>query len=130
MFDETWKWAGVFRQIPLNIGTDWHNITVEAKKLADDLVYWETQKDMNLLEQSVRLHHRLVMIHPFINGNGRHARLASDIFLFSHDQTLPIWPDKVLIEKTEIRKEYIEALQAADKSDYQPLLIFTKKLIK
>lgn len=131
MFNKTWKWAGKFRIKNYNIGVDWHNVQQEIKMLIDDLVFWEEKsKDINLFEQSVRIHHRLVKIHPFVNGNGRHARLVSDIFLFFHNHKLPIWPDKNLIEETNIRKEYIKALQSADKGNYKLLEKFTGKLIK
>ena len=79
--------------------------------------------------QSGRIHHRLVKIHPFVNGNGRHARLVADIFLFDRNQKLPTWPDKALIEEGNIRKQYISALEAADKGDYRLIENFTAKLI-
>lgn len=130
MFDETWGWAGRFRENPLNIGIDWHNIPEQIKLLADDLAYWQKGKNFDIFEQSVRLHHRLVKVHAFINGNGRHARLVSDIYLFNHDHKLPLWPDKKLIIKGNIREKYVRTLQAADKGDYKLLEEFTKKLIK
>ncbi|MFA6548366.1 MAG: mobile mystery protein B [Candidatus Margulisiibacteriota bacterium] len=131
MFSHTWKWAGKFRQSNFNIGVDWHNIQEELKKLVDDLVFWQGQeKGFDFFAQSVRIHHRLVLIHPFINGNGRHARLISDIFLFSHGEKLPIWPSQEMLEETNIRQNYIEALKATDKGDYRPLETVTKGLIK
>ena len=84
---------------------------------------------LGLLEQSVRIHHRLVAIHPFVNGNGRHARLVADVVLFCHSHRLPHWPNNKLIEETDIRKKYIQALKAADKGSYQLLEKFTKGLI-
>lgn len=131
MFDDTWKWAGQFRKNDLSIGMDWHRIPVEVKKLVDDIDYWEKDKSgLDIFEQSVRIHHRLVKIHPFLNGNGRHARLVSDIFLFSRGQKMPIWPSHEIISSTNIRKTYIDALSKADKNNYKPLESFTRKLIK
>ena len=131
MFDQTWRWAGKFRQSNFNVGVDWHKIAEELKKLVDDFLFWKTaESKFDILSQSIRLHHRLVLIHPFINGNGRHARLVSDIFLFSNDHKIPIWPSNELIESSDIRKEYIEALKTADKGDCEPLEKFTKRLIK
>ena len=110
MFNHTWKWAGKFRQSNYNLGVDWHNIQEEVKKLVDDLGFWQEQKKrLDFFAQSVRLHHRLVLIHPFVNGNGRHARLVADIFLFSHGEKLPIWPGQEMLEETNIRQKYIEA---------------------
>lgn len=108
MFDETWKWAGEFRQRNMSLGIEWHNINEEIKKLVDDLAYWEKgPTDLSIFHQSVRFHHRLVKIHSFVNGNGRHARLASDIFLFNHDCKLPNWPSKALLEASDIRKNIL-----------------------
>ena len=131
MFCQTWKWAGKFRQSNYNIGVDWHNIQEELKKLVDDVDFWQNQeKGLDVFAQSVRLHHRLVLIHPFVNGNGRHARLVSDIFLFSRNHKMPIWPSKELLEETDIRQKYIDALKVADKGDYGPLEKFTKGRMK
>ena len=124
MFDETWSWAGKFRQSNFNLGADWHSIPEQIKMLVDDITHWGKNKGA-----SVRIHHRLVKIHPFLNGNGRHARLVADIYLFDHNQKLPIWPDQALIEESNIRKQYIYALQAADKGDYKPLEKFTDELL-
>ncbi|MBI5698724.1 mobile mystery protein B [Candidatus Saganbacteria bacterium] len=130
MFDETWKWAGKFRQINYNLGIDWHNINEQMKALADDIAYWKAgTSNLNVFEQSVRIHHRLVKIHPFVNGNGRQARLASDIFLFNNDFKLPNWPSEALLEASNIRKTYVAALQEADKGNYKPLETFTADLI-
>ena len=130
MFDETWKWAGEFRRRNLSLGIDWHNINEQIKLLTDDIAYWKKRSnDLSIFKQSVRFHHRLVKIHSFVNGNGRHARLASDIFLFNHDGKLPTWPSKALLETSDIRIKYIAALQEADKGNYQPLETFTTDLI-
>lgn len=130
MFDETWKWAGEFRQRNMSLGIEWHNINEQVKTLIDDLAFWNKgSTDLSIFSQSIRFHHRLVKIHPFVNGNGRHARLASDIFLFNHDGKLPTWPSKALLEASDIRKRYLAALQKADKGNYQPLETFTTDLI-
>jgi len=129
MFDETWKWAGKLRTKDYNLGVNWHQIQEELEKLTDDIEYWEKAGTPERLEQSVRLHHRLAKIHPFVNGNGRHARLVADIFLFAQGHKLPEWPEAGLIESTDIRKRYIAALQAADKGDYKSLKAFTAALI-
>ncbi|MFC1511203.1 mobile mystery protein B [Candidatus Margulisiibacteriota bacterium] len=131
MFGETWEWAGKIRQKDYNLGIDWHNIPEQMKMLIDDLRHWQTEgPDLSVFSQSVRLHHRLVKIHPFVNGNGRHARLVADIFLFAGNRQLPDWPDKELIVAGGIRQQYIAALQSADKGDFRPLEKFTARLIK
>jgi len=128
MFDATWEWAGIFRKCNFNLGVDFHQIQIEIKKLSDDVKYWQDKKTFGLLEQSTRLHHRLVQIHAFQNGNGRHARLIQDIFLFNNNHPLPSWPSGEIIEKTDIRSRYIKALKSADEGEYKPLLKFIKKL--
>jgi len=130
MFDDTWAWAGEFRKSNYNLGVNWPDIPAQIKLLTDDLTHWRKEdNNISILEQSVRLHHRLVKIHPFINGNGRHARLVADIFLFNHHHPLPTWPDNKLIEESNIRNIYINALKEADKGDYAALLSFTRGLL-
>jgi Fic-DOC domain mobile mystery protein B len=129
MFDDTWKWAGNFRQSNLNIGIDRAHIAVEMKKLCDDVNYWNKNGTYSILEQSTRLHFRLAYIHAFPNGNGRHARLVQDIFLYYNDHGRPQWPSEELLRKSPIRKDYIDCLKSADKGDYKPLLEFIRKLL-
>jgi Fic-DOC domain mobile mystery protein B len=130
MFDRTWKWAGQFRQKDFNIGMPAAIIPVEIKKLTDDVKYWSDKNVFDIFGQSIRIHHRLVMIHPFENGNGRHARLTSDIILHNAGEPMPKWPEKEIVENTGIRKEYIDALKNADNGDYKPLENFTRNMIK
>ena len=130
MFDESWKWAGEFRQKNFNLGVDWHNIYDQIKALVDDIAYWKKEdNNLSIFDQSIRIHHRLVKVHPFVNGNGRHARLASDIFLYNNDHKLPNWPSKELIKESDVRNKYIAALQDADKGNYRPLEEFTAELM-
>jgi Fic-DOC domain mobile mystery protein B len=129
MFDETWRWAGVLRTKNFNLGVDWHQIHDELKRLTDDINYWNAGNNLSILERSVRIHHRLVKIHSFVNGNGRHARLVADIFFSTHGNKMPAWPEAELIERTDVRERYIQALQSADRGDYTPLEKFTRKLI-
>ncbi|OGC13535.1 hypothetical protein A2290_02325, partial [candidate division WOR-1 bacterium RIFOXYB2_FULL_36_35] len=112
-----------------NIGVAWDLILEQTKLLVDDIEYWHNAKEMTIFEQSLRIHHRLVKIHPFVNGNGRHARLVSDIFLFNNAHKLPNWPNAELINETNIREKYIEALRAADNADYDLLENFTRELL-
>lgn len=128
MFDKTWRWAGLFRQTNKNIGVDWPIISTQLKKLMDDLNYQIKYKIYPMNELAVRFHHRLVATHPFINGNGRHARLMTDIVLLSQKQPRFSWgKTKDLMNATPIRKQYIEALRAADKMNYDLLLEFVRE---
>ena len=129
MFGATWKWAGQFRKAELNMGAPPAMIAVEIKKLVDDAEYWEESKAFGVLTRSVMIHHRLVKVHAFLNGNGRHARLLSDIILHNAGHAMPSWPNAEMVEKTEVREKYIRALKKADSGDYGPLTGFTKGLI-
>ena len=128
MFKNTWKWAGLFRQSNKNIGVDWPIVSAQLKILLDDLNYQIINKTYGLDELTARFHHRLVLIHPFPNGNGRHARLLSDIILLSQGEKRFSWGDNTLLANaSEIRNQYIAALRAADKFNYKPLLDFVRK---
>ena len=125
MFCNAWKWAGKFRQTEKNIGVPPYMIAVELKKLCDDAEYWVENKTFSEDEIAVRFHHRLVSIHLFANGNGRHARLAADILLENvFNKPAFTWGSTNLAKPGDIRKQYIESLHAADKGDYKPLLKF------
>lgn len=126
MFQETWQWAGKFRRTEKNIGVDPLVIFTEIKKLTDDVNFQVKNQIYSVDEMVTRFHHRLVSIHPFANGNGRHARLMSDILLKSLGSPLFSWGATSLRDQTEIRLKYIEALRAADKHDYKQLLIFVR----
>jgi Fic family protein len=84
---------------------------------------------MDTIEISARLHHRLVYIHPFNNGNGRWARFIVNLFLKEHLDSYIIFPEDELLLTTAIRKTYIKALQEADNLNYGPLIDLQKKYI-
>lgn len=99
MFDQTWRWAGKFRLSDTNIGVVWHQAPTQVQALCDDVRYQmqfvsdssSSGGAYSWKERAVRFHHRLVLVHPFPNGNGRHARLATDLLLFYHGQPLFSW---------------------------------------
>lgn len=123
MFGNVWKWAGHFRKTDKNIGGPWHQISMGLKNLFDDAGYWIEHRVYSPDEIAVRFHHRLVSVHPFPNGNGRHARLMTDILLENILECPRFtWGGKDLTKAGEVRKEYISALQAADAQNYGPLL--------
>lgn len=122
MFDTTWKWAGKFRQSDKNIGCAWFDIPTEIMKLLDDTKLWVNDSVYRLQEIAIRFHYRMVTIHPFSNGNGRHARLYADILLFNFDIPHIEWGAGSLDSASEMRNQYISALKAADKGNFGPLL--------
>lgn len=126
MFDATWKWAGTFRTTEKNIGVDPSQISVRIRDLCDDVKAQLASKQLPLDEIAAMFHHRLVSSHPFANGNGRHARLMTDVLLLKNGAERFTWGSGDLDDDNEIRKRYIEALRAADNHDYKPLFVFVR----
>ncbi len=127
MFGQVWKWAGQFRTSNKNIGVDREYIRVELRNLCDDFKVWVEYGSYPVDDIAARFHHKLVFIHPFPNGNGRHARLMADMILMSLGVSRFSWGGGGnLIGENKIRKRYIEALRAADGHDYGPLLEFVR----
>ncbi len=110
-----------------NIGVDKFRIGIELKLLLDDTKYWIDNNTYESDEIATRFHHRLVKIHCFPNGNGRHARLMTDILLSDVLEKGPFtWGHKNLSVKGDVRDTYINALRSADDNDYGPLLEFVR----
>lgn len=126
MFGDTWRWAGQFRKSDKNIGVDWLNISVELRKLLDDVAAQIEHTSYPPDEVAARFHHRLVAIHPFPNGNGRHARLMADLLAERLGQSRFTWGSRSLVDASATRQAYITALQAADARSYTPLLVFAR----
>jgi len=127
IFCNVWKWAGKFRQSEKNIGVSWYKIPVELKQLCDDVEYWIENKIFSEDEIAARFHHRLVSIHLFPNGNGRHARLVADLLLENILNKPPFtWGTANLIKFGDDRKRYIKSLVAADRGDYELLMNFVR----
>jgi Fic-DOC domain mobile mystery protein B len=127
MFGEVWRWAGEFRRSGKNIGVDRLQIPIELRKLRDDVRAWLEYGSYPPDEIAARFHHRLVAIHPFANGNGRHARTVTDLLLVQRlGRSRFSWGRGNLTDSSEVRKRYIDALRAADRGDYGPLLQFVR----
>ncbi|MDZ4099100.1 MAG: mobile mystery protein B, partial [Methylophilaceae bacterium] len=124
MFDRTWSWAGTFRYSDKNIGVDWTQISPRIYDLLKDVEYQIEHKSYEMVEIATRFHHRLVLIHPFPNGNGRHSRLMADLLLHRMGLERFTWGRVNLVNQSDTRNEYITALQEADRGDYQRLLKF------
>jgi len=125
MFGKVWKWAGTFRHTNKNIGVEWPYVPVELKTLLDDVNFWIANKTYPPEEIAYRFHHKLVWIHLFPNGNGRHSRMIADILLTEvFDLKAFSWGSGNLVEAGVSRKQYITALKAADEHDYSLLQAF------
>jgi len=125
-FGDVWAWAGEYRKTEKNIGIDPLQISVQLRTLLDDARYWAENDVFPPLEAAARFHHRMVQIHPFPNGNGRHARIAADILLEEVYKHPPIaWASGFDLQAdNERRNVYIAALRTADGGDPAPLLAF------
>jgi Fic-DOC domain mobile mystery protein B len=126
MLKDVWKWAGTFRRTERNIGIDWWLIPTELHQLLDDAKAWVEFKSYPPDEIAVRFHHRLVAIHPFPNGNGRHARLMADLLIMRLGGERFTWGSASLRDAGDTRARYIEALKAADRHDFSLLLAFAR----
>jgi Fic-DOC domain mobile mystery protein B len=127
MYSDVWKWAGTFRRSAKNIGVDKQQIPIALRQLLDDCKYWIDHKTHSEDEISVRFKHRLVSIHCYSNGNGRHSRLIADVIashLFS--KKVFTWGAKISEKDEGARSLYLKALKAADKGDYSLLLAFAR----
>ena len=125
MFKEVWKWAGEFRTQQTNIGVEPYQISEQLKILCDDAKYWIKNSTYELPECAVRIHHRLVQIHPFVNGNGRHARLIADLMMFYAKHERFTWGGHEPIDaEGQTRDWYLRALRKADAGIYDELIQF------
>jgi len=127
MYGDVWKWAGEFRKTSKNIGIKWTQIGIELKNLIDDTKYWLENKTYPPEEIAIRFKHRIVAIHCFPNGNGRHSRMMADIIIESiFGKEIFSWHKSNMVRADETRKEYITALREADYGNIQPLIKFAK----
>jgi Fic-DOC domain mobile mystery protein B len=126
MLGEVWRWAGSFRTSERNLGIAHHEIPVALRQLLADTRAWIEHQAYSPDEIAVRFHQRLVHIHPFPNGNGRHARLMADLLIMSLGRERFSWGSATLQDAGAVRRRYIAALQAADHYDVGPLLAFAR----
>jgi Fic-DOC domain mobile mystery protein B len=126
MLGDVWRWAGKFRTTERNIGIAFFEIPVALRHLLDDTKAWIEYRTYPPDEIAVRLHHRLVQIHPFPNGNGRHARLTADLLAMRLGRERFSWGRESLRDAGAMRHRYIAALQAADNHDIGPLVAFAR----
>ena len=126
MFGDVWKWAGRYRTSDKNIGVHHWHAAVEVRKLCEDARVWIDRESYSPEEIVARMHHRLVFIHPFVNGNGRHSRLWADLILVQVFKRPRFTWGSDTLQAGDVRDRYLEALRAADTRDYGPLLQFVR----
>ena len=127
MYGDVWKWAGDFRKTEKNIGIPWTQIGIELKNLLDDTKYWVENKTFPPEEIAIRFKHRIVSIHCFPNGNGRHSRMMADIIMESiFGNEVFTWHQSNMVKANEPRNQYIKALRQADNGNFKQLIEFAK----
>lgn len=126
MFGDVWSWAGSTRKTGKNIGIDPGQVHLQLGGLLRDARYWVENGSFSPDEIAVRLHHGLVAIHPFPNGNGRHARFMADLLIAQLGGEPFSWGGGILRDIGTLRAEYIAALRAADNHEFAPLLAFAR----
>ena len=127
MFGQSWRWAGQYRGSDKSIGADWRQIRLQVPALLGDITYQVEHRVEPVDQIAIRFHHRLVSIHPFPNGNGRHARLIADVLIEQLGAPRFSWGgSSSLVEASSLRQRYIAALQKADRGDIKALLAFAR----
>lgn len=127
MYGDVWRWAGKFRHSDKNIGLDWKQVPVALRGLIDDCKYWINHKTFSQDEIAIRFKHRIVSIHCFPNGNGRHSRLIADVIIHRvFGQPVFTWGSGDLRDKGSIREEYLGALKQADIGNLESLVSFAR----
>lgn len=129
MFGAVWEWAGEIRKKDIAPGIPVHQILPEMKRFEGDLESWEGFKH-EPLEIAAKIHHRLVWIHPFRNGNGRWARMASNIYLRREAKPLVKWPENEFFIESTFRKKYVQALQEADRGQLRAFIDLHRSLLE
>ena len=126
MFKDVWKWAGKFRTTARNIGVEAYRIPTELRQLVEDARFWIKNETFAPDEIAIRFHHRLVAIHPFPNGNGRHGRLATDLLARQLGRPRFTWGSVSMTEPNVTRTAYVNALRDADNHGITRLLAFAR----
>ncbi len=127
MFDKTWRWAGQFRQREVNIGnTAPTMVSVALRNLCDDAKAWIDYDSYPTDEIGIRFHAKMVNIHPFTNGNGRHSRIMADLLLISLGRPPFSWGNAQLNRQSNARTRYISAIRMTDKGNFSSLLEFAR----
>jgi len=127
MFNDVWKWAGEFRRTEKNIGVDWIQIGIKLRMMLDDARIWIANKVYPPEEIAIRFKHRLVSIHCFPNGNGRHSRIMADLIMEKiFNEPIFTWGNPNMAKADETRQHYIKALKEADNGNIGPLIEFAR----
>lgn len=127
MYGRVWGWAGEYRKTNKNIGVDKLEIPTALRSLIDDAKYWHEQNVFEPDEFAIRFKHRLVSIHCFSNGNGRHSRMIADMIIEKiYQHPVFSWGGTNLSDEKDIRAQYLKAIRKADQGEFDSLLKFAR----
>ena len=127
MYGDVWAWAGEFRKTNTSIGIDKWQIPTQLRILLDDTKHWIGNKTYPPDEIAVRFKHRIVSIHCFLNGNGRHSRLMADIIIEKiFKRPIFSWGAASLINHGRLRTDYLSAIRKADAGVIEELIVFAR----
>jgi Fic-DOC domain mobile mystery protein B len=127
LFGDVWAWAGSYRRQDLNVGVEFWRVSMAVRDLVEDARYWFAEGSTVEVDlAAAKFHHRLVQIHPFPNGNGRHSRELTDLILRAVGADPFTWGSNDLGPVTDVRRTYIRALQAADHGELDDLCAFVR----
>ncbi len=126
MFAGVWEWAGRYRRTETNIGVAPEAIAGAVRNVVADARVWIDHATYGPDEIAVRFHHRLVSVHPFVNGNGRHSRIAADLLVVELGQPRFTWGSDLEVATDELRGRYLSALRSADRGDVDPIVAFAR----
>jgi Fic-DOC domain mobile mystery protein B len=127
MFNGIWRGAGKYRATERTPGWEPKRIAEGVRMFLDDAEGWLRFSTYPVDEAAVRLHHRLMAIRPWANGNGRHARLLADVVVASCGFEPLGWGSKSeAAGPGSARARYLGAIRAADSGDMAPLLEFAR----
>ncbi|TCD07619.1 mobile mystery protein B [Pedobacter frigidisoli] len=127
MYGDVWTWAGNFRKSNKNIGVPYYKVATDLRLLLDDALYWHEKETYPPEEIAIRFKHRIVAIHCFPNGNGRHSRLIADIIIANlYKFEVFSWGSSTLVKADDMRTNYISALRKADRGTINDLIKFAR----
>ena len=126
MFGDVWGWAGRYRQRETSVGIEPTDISTQVRDALNDVAGWAKHETYRPDELAVRFHHRLVNIHPFVNGNGRHSRISADLLIEALGHNVFSWGRNLRLPTVPLRGRYIAALRSADDGEIDDLVSFAR----
>lgn len=118
--------AGIYRKCGVRItGTKYIPPNpVKVPKLMQDVITLLNSKSAESIETGAKIHMKFVDIHPFVEGNGRTARLLLNLYLMRHG-----YPP-IIILRAERAKYIRSIISAQTKNNYQPFINFIAKAVE